>query len=115
MIKKSVQFAPRLLQEDEVVYVVAFCWFVSLTYIHNYTANVAHFLGRGWYTWGSISKTDFYQLVIPVLFASALVIKEIDYNGRGHPYNHGLGLFEQHFLRLWTLPLYLLTGQRIEG
>ena len=73
--------------------------YVALWYIHQYPT-ARSIGGHRFGTFmddGRVTTTDFYRWVVPVLFAAAFSIKEIYWEDRFHPENHGTGYFAQRF------------------
>ena len=97
IVRKARQLAGDNFDEfDDILYAVGVCLYVALWYIHQYPT-VRTLGARTWGKFGRMTKTNFYRLVIPVLCATSLTIKEIFWEDRLHPRNHGVGIFSQRF------------------
>ena len=74
---------------------VATMLYVALWYIH--THPVLSVIGqREFREFGRVTERKFQDMVLPVLFAFAAAVNEIEDNDRYHPRNHGTGLFGQY-------------------
>ena len=76
-------------------------------YIHTHPAVKA--IGqRNFSYFGRCTESMYYEMVVPVLFAFADIIDEIEPNDRYHPKNHGTGLFARYISAfIDTAPIFV--------
>ena len=86
----------RRAGEDGLYTLVGTCWYAGLWYIHDYPADVGSIGGR---QFGNcrFTRTEFYDLIVPVMIAASLVIDEIRWEDRLNVDNHGTGIFAQRY------------------
>ena len=96
MTKRSKAFEDSMYTD---YYLVGVCFYVGLWYVHTYP-QVRNVAATKFGNFGAVEVRDFYTLVVPVIFATAIEIEEIFWKDRLHPHNHGTGLFAQRFTTL---------------
>ena len=86
---------------------ISACLYIGLWYIHTHPAVKA--IGQRYFTYfGRCTESMYYEMVVPVLFAFADVIDEIEPNDRYHPQNHGTGMFARYISAfIDTAPIFV--------